>query len=56
MTVEKCGDKWCVLSCHHDPGKVLGRHDSKAEADAQHHAIMSGKSVKKMIEIDTSKL
>ena len=55
MTVEQRGNKWCTISQHHDPGKTITCFDTEKEANDQHKAIMSEKSVKK-IEIDTSKL
>ena len=55
MTVEKRGDKWCTISCHHDPGKVIACFPTEKEAEEQHKAIESGKSAKK-IEIDVNEL
>ncbi len=39
--VEKRGDKWVVLD--HTRTKVLGTHDTKADADAQLRAIEANK-------------
>ena len=39
--VEKRGDKWVVLD--HTKTKVLGAHDTKADADTQLRAIEANK-------------
>lgn len=51
MTVEKRGNKWCTISCHHDPGKVIACFDTESEADAQHRSFY----VKK-VEININEL
>jgi hypothetical protein len=55
MTIEKKGNKWCTISCHHDPGTVIACFDTKEAAEKQHRAIEVNKSTKK-IEIDINKL
>ncbi|EJD3358018.1 hypothetical protein M1Y69_003501 [Salmonella enterica] len=40
--VEKRGDKWVVFD--HTKTKVLGTHDTKADADAQLRAIEANKN------------
>lgn len=56
MVVEKKGDKWCVLHGHAKKpgsktdkakGEVIGCHDTKKEADAQHTAILISQHKKK---------
>ena len=45
MTVEKRGDKWCVLHCHGpDEGKPIKCFDTKEQADAMHGAIEANKN------------
>lgn len=56
MVVEKRGNQYCTIHCHgSDKGKVIKCFPTKEEADAQHRAIMSEKSVKKL-EIDIKDL
>ena len=53
--IKKIKGRYCTISCHHDPGKVISCFDTEADAEDQHRAIEASKSVKK-IEIDVNKL
>jgi len=44
MTVRKAGNKWQTAHCHgEDKGKTIASFDTKAQALAQHKAIMASK-------------
>ena len=54
--IEKRNGQFCTVHCEgEDAGKVIKCFETRKEAEAQHSAIMSSKSVKK-IEINLSKL
>jgi hypothetical protein len=47
MTVRKQGSKYATIHCHGaDKGKTISTFDTKAEAMAQHRAIMASKTKK----------
>lgn len=43
--IEKRGEKWCLLT--HDRSRVLGCHDSQADAEAQERAVQARKHAEK---------
>jgi hypothetical protein len=53
--VERRDGKWAVVHCHGDEkaGDVIGLHDTREEAEAQHRAIMAHEHGKKTESIKT---
>jgi creatinine amidohydrolase/Fe(II)-dependent formamide hydrolase-like protein len=45
--IRKRGRKWVVVHCHGGSETVLGVHDTRAAAEAQHRAIEASKSRRK---------